>query len=127
MTTAELAAKLLLVLEGKRLISYPDSRGVWTIGIGHTKDIGPKMIATPEQVAAWFAEDQAPLLALVADKPVLEAAALVSFGFNCGVPALERVLAGKAHIEEFIYSGGSPTLQPRRELEAALIAVSRGL
>jgi GH24 family phage-related lysozyme (muramidase) len=65
MTVEDLSAKLLLVLEGKRLVSYQDSKGIWTAGIGHTKGVTPGMIVTPDQVRQWFVEDQAPLLEAV--------------------------------------------------------------
>lgn len=126
-TIAELAAKLLTMIEGKKLFVYADSRGIPTAGIGHTgTDVPPLGTpVSPEQVQSWFEQDQAPLLELVKDKPVLEGAALVSFGFNCGIGALGRVMAGAANLGEFIYAGKQPILKPRRELEAALIQLSR--
>jgi len=127
MTAAELSARLLLAIEGKKLAPYRDTRGVWTAGIGHTKGVGPETPVTPELVTRWFADDQAPLLRAVEGRPVLEAAALVSFGFNCGLAALKKVLAGASRLEDYIYAGGAPVLRPRRDLEAALIALSREL
>ena len=84
-------------------------------------------------------DDSAPLIALVKDRPLVEAAALVSFGYNCGIGALKRVLAGEIEIahEEFCVrdsrapygemSGGVRLagLYARRQLEAALIEASR--
>ena len=43
--------------EGCKLTSYQDSRGIWTLGWGHTKDIGPDMNCTQEQADEWLKED----------------------------------------------------------------------
>lgn len=138
MTTALLAAKLIATFEGVRLTSYWDSNGkVWTIGFGRAHGVTQGMTITFDQAVAFMEEDCAPLLALVQDRPLLEAAALVSFGFNCGIGALRRVLSGDIQVdhEEFMagpspygeMSGGKTLagLQTRRGLEAALIEVSR--
>jgi GH24 family phage-related lysozyme (muramidase) len=59
---------------------------------------------------------------------VLEGAALVSFGFNCGIGALKRMLAGELDFSYGRTSGGQliPGLAARRAFEAALVEVSRG-
>ena len=44
--------------EGLRLLSYQDTGGVWTNGIGHTgKDVVPNQRVTLQQAMAWFAQD----------------------------------------------------------------------
>jgi lysozyme len=43
--------------EGCRLSSYQDQVGVWTIGYGHTRGVGPGMLCTPAQAEAWLIED----------------------------------------------------------------------
>jgi len=92
---------------------------------------------TQEQAAALLEADAAPLIKLVEDRPLIAAAALVSFGINCGEGALRRVLSGSIAIdhEEFMSgadaygesSGGArlPGLVARRQLEAALIEAER--
>jgi GH24 family phage-related lysozyme (muramidase) len=127
-TLADLSSALLMVLEGCRLRAYLDTGGVPTVGIGHI--VGVKMgdAITLEQARAFFVQDQAALLAALQDKPLLEGAALVSFGFNCGPFALERVLSGEAQLTDFIrdhLGNVVPALQARRNLEATLIAASK--
>ncbi len=126
-TTADLAAALITVFEGCKLAAYQDSGGIWTVGIGHTHGVTPGMVITAEEAAQFFAEDQAPLLAKVADRPVMEAAALVSFGFNVGLGALEKVLAGQSMLSEFVHDHKGnllPGLVARRALEETLINLS---
>lgn len=134
---ASLAAKLLRVLEGCKLDAYWDEHGkVWTIGFGRAHGISKGMTITFDQAVQFLAEDCAPLIELVKDRPVVEAAALVSFGYNCGEPTLRRVLTGEIQVtpEGFRVgddpygelSGGKRILLPRRQLEAALIWASRG-
>jgi lysozyme len=124
-TVAELAAALIAVFEGCRLTAYQDSGGVWTIGIGHTTGVAEGQVITMAQAQAFFAEDQAPLLAKVgAGKGIADAAALVSFGFNCGMGALERVMAGQATLDQFVHDGHGnvlPGLVARRHLEETLM------
>jgi lysozyme len=139
MTIAQLAAKLIQTFEGCKLTAYWDPNGkVWTIGFGHTKVVTRGDVITLEKAVELLAEDSAPLITLVQDRPLLEAASLVSFGYNCGIGALKRVLNGEITVdhEEFMAgpnaygesAGGTklPGLVSRRQLEAALIEVSRG-
>jgi lysozyme len=127
-TVAELAARLICSFEGCRLTAYKDSGGVWTIGFGHTGGVTPLDIITQAQADAFLVQDAAPLLAKVAGRPLLEAAALVSFGYNVGIGALERVLAGHALLTDFVHDAHGVELAGlvhRRELEQALILVSQ--
>lgn len=130
-TLPELAAALIAVFEGERLTAYRDSGGVLTIGIGHT---GPQVYEglriSAQDAALLFAKDQAPLLALLAGVPLLEAAALASFGFNCGRGALELVLGGHdtvANPKHTTDRHGTvlPGLVARRRLEEMLMLVSQ--
>lgn len=141
MTTATLAAKLIRSFEGCRLTAYWDPTGkVWTIGFGHTKKVTNGDKITIDQAEAFLAEDAAALVNLVKDRPMIEAAALVSFGYNCGIGALLSVLGGRIRIENGSFVGQAglpygetsagqrlPGLVARRALEAALIEASRGL
>lgn len=126
-TLAALASALIEVFEGCRLAAYRDAGGVWTIGIGHTRDVREGLVITRDEADTFFAEDQAGLLALVKEKPLLAGAALASFGFNCGRGALEEVLAGKIRLEDRVHDRAGnvePGLVARRRLESLLIALA---
>jgi lysozyme len=124
----ELASALIGVFEGCRLEAYQDSGGIWTIGRGHTRGVEPGMRITQQRADEFFAADQAPLFALVKNRPLLEAAALISFGFNCGAGALRQYLAGQIRIEDKIHDRNGnvqPGLVARRRLEAMLVRLSQ--
>lgn len=136
MSVEDLAYRLIRVFEGERLTAYWDGHGkVWTIGLGHTgPDVHQGLTITREQSLELFRRDVAPLLKMTAAFPVVQAAALVSFGYNCGVGALERILTHHTlHVvhDGFLtddgklygrVSGGEAVegLDARRKLEAAL-------
>src|SRR5260370_179567 len=101
--TAKIAAALLAVFEGYKTNAYLDPGGVPTIGIGHTKGVKLGMTCSLMQAAAWMEEDSAPLFALVADKPPIEAAALVSFGYNCGISNLKKALIDVTEINNPVH------------------------
>ncbi len=131
-TLAEFAAALITVFEGERLTAYLDSGGVPTIGIGHTSSVIAGDVITHEQAIALFAIDQAPLLSMLAGLPVLEAAALASFGFNCGRGALAKVLAGGDLVSNPVHTTDRhgkvlAGLVARRRLEETLIALSQDM
>ena len=129
-TLAQLASALIAVFEGpERLSAFQDTGGVWTIGRGHTSGVTAGMTCTHEQAVVWFAGDQMELLALVADKPLFAAAALVSFGYNCGQGALRAVLSGNDSISNPRHTTDRhgtvlPGLVSRRALEAMMIAAA---
>jgi GH24 family phage-related lysozyme (muramidase) len=134
-TLTELTSALIAAFEGpEKLTAYRDTGGVWTIGRGHTLGVKQGMTCTHDQVVAWFAEDQAPLFALVASAstapvPMLAAAALVSFGYNCGSHALSNVLTGADTIDNPRHATDrqgvtQPGLVSRRNLERLLLAVA---
>jgi len=131
MSIEELAVFLIQVFEGYREKAYWDPTGkCWTIGYGHTKTAKFRMQITVEEAQLLFIEDCKPLLALVNHLPVLEAAALLSFGYNCGSGALRRVLKGEIKVLEFGNTSGGvriPGLVARRRLENALIELSKEL
>ena len=135
-TTAELAEALIAVFEGSRLTAYQDSGGVWTIGVGHTSGVTAGMTCTPEQASQWFAEDAAPLLSKLAMMPQyaptnpLEAAGYISFGYNCGLGALTKVLNGADTIDNPVHTTDrhgnvQPGLVNRRRLESLLVALGQ--
>jgi len=87
---------LLIEREALRTRAYRDSKGIWTIGIGH---IGPEvhegLVWTEEKCREVFARDIERFEKAVNDcvKVPLEQYqfdALVSFAFNCGENALPR-------------------------------------
>ena len=126
----QFASALVEVFEGCHLHAYPDSGGIWTIGIGHTHGVHEGQTITREQADQYFAQDQAPLLATVTGRPLLEAAALVSFGFNCGLGTLREYLAGQTKLEDHVHDRRGhvlPGLVARRRLESMLIELGRSL
>lgn len=132
MTPLQILATLLRILEGCKLTAYQDSRGIWTIGFGHTSMAGglqvtPGLVITYDQAVTLLEVDAAPLLARVSNHNPLEAAALASFGYNCGIGALGKVLAGQSKVMEYVNVNHVPILAPRRALEDMLINVSRQL
>lgn len=130
MTAAILASCLIRVSEGCRLKAYKDTGGVWTIGHGHT---GPEVVdgltITQAQADAYFTADVAPLVKQVAGRPLIEAAVLISFGYNCGAGALARLMRGEISLDSYGRRDKNGVIQPglmsRRDLEAALLAASR--
>jgi lysozyme len=132
-TLQQLAFALIAILEGLRLEAYQDAGGVWTIGIGHTgPDVHAGMTITLDQALALFAQDGAHVLAMLGGRPVLEGAALASFGFNCGTGALGKILAGtdQQSNPKFTHDMKGhtlPGLVSRRNLERILLQLSREL
>ena len=130
-TLAEFSAALTAAFEGLRLRAYRDSGGVLTIGIGHTgPDVVEGMTITMDQATALFAEDQAHLISMVIGRPLLEAAALLDFGFNCGPGELAKVLAGNDTVENPVHTTDRhgnvlAGLVTRRRVESLLITIGR--
>ena len=57
MTYSKIGENLTERFEGCRLESYQDSGGVWTIGYGHTMNVGPGMTCTQQQAEMWLSTD----------------------------------------------------------------------
>jgi lysozyme len=75
--------------EGCRLTAYQDSKGIWTIGYGHTHGVRAGMTCTQWQAETWLREDVAWAEAIVnacVKVPLSQGEfdALVDFTFNCG-------------------------------------------
>ncbi len=123
--------------EGCRLTAYQDSRGIWTIGYGHTSGVHPLMTCTQRQAEMWlmadvgWAEHEVNRLVQV---PLTQGEfdGLVDFVFNCGAANMEhstllRLLNGgdrmhaAAEFRKWDHAGGVelPGLLRRREAEAA--------
>lgn len=85
---------LLIQREGSRNKAYQDTKGIWTIGIGHTgEDINEETVWTDEEVRSMFAQDVRKYEQSIDEcvKVPLEQHqfdALTSFAFNCGINAL---------------------------------------
>lgn len=128
--------------EGCRLVSYQDSKGVWTIGYGHTAGVTHGMTCTPALAEQWLAADIAWAARVVNSEvhvPVTqdEFDALVDFVFNCGAgnfdgSTLLRLLNHGDHVQaaaEFAKwdkCGGVelPGLLRRRRAEAELFVTA---
>ena len=79
-------------MEGCKLVAYPDSVGVWTIGYGHTRGVHAGMTCTQAQAEAWLIEDIALAVNFVNTHVKVkftqgEFDALVDFAFNLGIGA----------------------------------------
>lgn len=79
--------------EGLRLVAYQDSKGVWTIGYGHTKGVKKGDSCTPEQAERWLLSDVQECVDAINKNSKIELTqnqfdALVDFAFNLGVGAL---------------------------------------
>lgn len=124
--------------EGDRLKAYQDSRGVWTIGYGHTGGIVQEgLTCTQAQAEVWLRTDVAWAEAEVnrlVRVPLTQGEfdALVDFVFNCGAgnfdhSTLLRLLNGgvdhatiAAEFQKWDHAGGVelPGLLRRRQAEA---------
>lgn len=81
--------------EGNKLRAYPDSKGVWTIGRGHTRGVFEGMTCSSQQSDLWFDEDVSWAEAEVNREVKIpltqnEFDALVDFVFNCGAGNFEH-------------------------------------
>jgi lysozyme len=119
----EKAYALIAVFEGEKLSAYQDSGGVWTIGLGHTgPDVHQGMSISSGEASRLFASDCKPLIKHAFGKLGLtdwQQAALVSFGYNCGLAAMNH----PENMTEFIHDRHGnvlPGLVARRRLEEAL-------
>ena len=128
-TLIELATDLIAVFEGCKLTAYKDSGGVWTIGIGHTgPDVVEGLTITPIQAQALFLKDQAHLINATipyTSFPTSKSAALISFGYNCGLSKMLAVIAGTDSILNPVHQTDRhgnvlPGLVSRRNLENSL-------
>lgn len=131
MTKAGLASALIQPFEGCRLQSYLDGGGVWTIGWGHTgKDVYEGLTIIQSKADSLMLADLEPLVELMKDRPILEAAAWISFGYNLGIGTLKKVLLEPSFVSVLSYNHikgvVNEGLTRRRNLEYSLIAVSRG-
>ena len=89
MRYSSIGLRLTEGFEGDRLRAYQDSKGVWTIGYGHTGGVYPSMVITQAQAEAFLMADIAwaeSEVNRVVKVPLKQGEfdALVDFVFNCG-------------------------------------------
>ena len=136
--TSENGIELIKDFEGRRLVAYQDSVGVWTIGYGHTKDVWEDRLIIKSTADRLLAEDLAEFEEYVntlVKVPLTQNQfdALVSWTFNLGPTNLtESTLLKKLNardydaapdeIRRWNKAGGEVLegLVRRREAEAAL-------
>ena len=81
--------------EGCKLVAYQDIAGKWTIGFGHTFGVVKGQTCTQDEAVRWLQSDLYRISKAV-NRDVKVALtqgdfdALVDFGFNLGLGALER-------------------------------------
>jgi lysozyme len=124
--------------EGVKLKAYQDSKGVWTIGVGHTNGVSSGMVISSAQVDQFLDEDlyeaQVRLEKVVKDTSVLsehQYSAILSFVFNLGANGSwtiwKTINSGKLdevpnQLARFVYAGKQKLegLVNRRNAEIAL-------
>jgi lysozyme len=91
---SEQGVTLLIEREGMKKRAYTDTKGIWTIGVGHTgPEVYDGLYWTEEQCREVFLKDVARFERSVNDCVTVSLEqhqfdALVSFAFNCGEMAL---------------------------------------
>lgn len=96
MKTSSNGLATLMLREGKRNKAYKDTKGIWTIGVGHTgPKVLPNLVWTDQQIKDQLALDVGiaeRCIAGIVDVPLTQNQydALVSFIFNVGVGAFRR-------------------------------------
>ena len=93
MKTSELGEEFIISFEKVRLIAYDDGCGVWTLGVGRTKDVKRGDVCSAKQAFDWFAAELAQYGYVVnacVSQPLTQCQfdALTSFTYNVGATAL---------------------------------------
>lgn len=95
MQPSSAAGELINRSEGLRLVSYEDPAGIWTIGYGHTANVGPNQTCTPFQAECWLRADMetaAKVIRSTVTVPLTQGMfdAITSWVFNLGALAWEH-------------------------------------
>lgn len=138
MTALDYAEQLVRAFEGCRLTAYQDSVGVWTIGWGSTRGVGPGLTIGQDDAVRLLQRDLAVAasgVAVLVPVPLSDErrGALIDFTFNLGSGNLRastlrrKILRGdldgaSAEFPRWIYAGGRRLrgLVLRRAAERAL-------
>lgn len=128
--------KAIIDFEGCKLKAYRDSKGIPTIGVGHTKGVKMGMIITQKQADEFLTQDLSVACNYVNKQRVCKTQgqfdALVDFAFNIGTGSLAHstllyyIKSGKptaeiqAQFRRWVYAGKQKPdgLVRRREWEA---------
>lgn len=107
----ELAADFIEEFEGRKLKAYKCTSGVWTIGVGHTKNVKQGDIISNDEATRLFHLDlhsHANGLASAVKVPVTknQFIALLSLAFNIGVTAARNSDAVK-HLNNYEYQNSA--------------------
>lgn len=88
-------SEILIMREGLRLKAYKDTKGIWTVGVGHTgPEVVEGLVITKEKAHELFqkdvtwAEDAVNAVKVPLSQNQFDA--LVSFVFNVGAGAFKR-------------------------------------
>ncbi len=136
MKTSQRGINDLVLSEGLRVSAYKDTKGVWTIGVGHTSTAGPPAVhpgltLTRREALDIFAKDltrfEKRVSAKLGEVPQHVFDGAVSFDFNTGsidkatwvnLYKLGKFDQARQH---FMYWNQPKEIIPRRAREAALI------
>ena len=139
MTTSSKGIDLITSFEGLYLYSYDDltgkrvnkgepCKGTLTIGYGHTgKDVYKGQTCTKEQAEKWLKQELSQCEKAVSKYQLNQNQfdAMVSFAYNCGIGAMQKVLSSKnptEHMAKYVNSKGVylAGLDRRRKAEIKL-------
>jgi lysozyme len=96
MNISDQGLKLLMLREGSRHNAYKDTKGIWTIGVGHTgPEVLPNLVWSDVQVMDALRKDIAITEKCLDDNVTVllgqeQVDALCSFIFNVGIGAFRR-------------------------------------
>ncbi len=97
--------------EGDRRFAYPDARGQWTIGYGHTAGVKAGNSCSPAQAQVWLQEDVSVAAAAINRLVAVplnqnQFDALVSLVFNIGIGAFQQSTL-RRNLNEMRYDAAS--------------------
>ena len=130
MNVATLAAALIASWEGCRLVAYPDSGGVWTIGWGETNGITEDSPDITQEQADQMLESRLQIVAAQVEKlvkPPVELTdnqfgALVSITYNAGTaPLATGHLGTYVNQREFALAAGEFVKWDKEHVDGDLV------